>query len=104
MSTRDPWRSRRALENWRQSKTQEQDPFMRRLNTAYAALQREEVSPSVGLGEAAKLLGVIPLTLKRWAKSGRFKPDFFTGGGKRRYRLDRIIRIQGSRMIPNDPQ
>jgi predicted site-specific integrase-resolvase len=44
----------------------------------------------VGIGEAAKALGVTPLTLRRWDESGRLKPDLVTEGGRRRYDLARL--------------
>lgn len=44
----------------------------------------------VGIGEAAKALGVTPLTLRRWDASGKLKPDFMTEGGRRRYDLARL--------------
>lgn len=47
----------------------------------------------VGLGEASRLLGVAPATLRRWSDDGRISV-FTTPGGHRRYRrsvLDRIM-------------
>ncbi len=44
----------------------------------------------VGIGEAAKALGVTPLTLRRWGESGKLKPDLVTDGGRRRYDLARL--------------
>lgn len=44
----------------------------------------------VGIGEAAKALGVTPLTLRRWHESGRLIPDLVTDGGQRRYDLTRL--------------
>ena len=44
----------------------------------------------VGIGEAAKAMGVTPLTLRRWDESGRLKPDLVTEGGRRRYDLSRL--------------
>lgn len=44
----------------------------------------------VGIGEAAKALGVTPLTLRRWDESGKLKPDLVTDGGRRRYDLARL--------------
>ena len=44
----------------------------------------------VGIGEAAKALGVTPLTLRRWHESGRLIPDHITEGGRRRYDLVRL--------------
>lgn len=44
----------------------------------------------VGIGTAAKALGVTPLTLRRWHETGRLVPDFVTEGGRRRYDLSRL--------------
>lgn len=47
----------------------------------------------LGLGEASRLLGVAPGTLRRWSDSGQV-PAFTTPGGHRRYRraaLERLI-------------
>ena len=43
----------------------------------------------IGIGEAAKLLGVSVTTLRRWEKEGRFVPEHTTGG-HRRYRLSAL--------------
>lgn len=44
----------------------------------------------VSISEAAKALGVTPLTLRRWDDTGRLKPDFVTAGGRRRYDLTKL--------------
>ncbi|PWE48133.1 IS607 family transposase, partial [Thioclava sp. NG1] len=44
----------------------------------------------VSIGEAAKALGVTPLTLRRWDESGKLKPDLVTEGGRRRYDLAKL--------------
>lgn len=44
----------------------------------------------VSISEAAKALGVTPLTLRRWDDTGRLKPDFVTSGGRRRYDLTKL--------------
>lgn len=44
----------------------------------------------VGISEAAKALGVTPLTLRRWDAEGRLKPDLVTEAGHRRYNLSRL--------------
>lgn len=44
----------------------------------------------VGIGEAAKAMGVTPLTLRRWEASGKLISDERTAGGRRRYNLARI--------------
>lgn len=43
-----------------------------------------------GISEAAKALGVTPLTLRRWDVEGRLKPDLVTAAGHRRYDLSRL--------------
>ncbi|MCW3782510.1 IS607 family transposase [Defluviimonas salinarum] len=45
----------------------------------------------VSTGEAAKALGVTPLTLRRWEASGKLLPDERTAGGRRRYDLARLL-------------
>lgn len=45
----------------------------------------------VSISEAAKALGVTPLTLRRWDESGKLKPDLVTEGGRRRYDLSRLL-------------
>jgi excisionase family DNA binding protein len=52
----------------------------------------------IGLGEASRLLGVAPGTLRRWSDSGQV-PAFTTPGGHRRYR-----RAALERLIPADRQ
>lgn len=44
----------------------------------------------VGISEAAKALGVTPLTLRRWHETGKLLPDLITEGGRRRYDLTRL--------------
>ena len=44
----------------------------------------------IGIGEAAKVIGVAISTLRRWELEHRFVPDFRTCGGHRRYALSRI--------------
>lgn len=44
----------------------------------------------VSIGDAAKALGVTPLTLRRWHESGRLVPDYITEGGRRRYDLAKL--------------
>jgi excisionase family DNA binding protein len=46
-------------------------------------LQRNR-SPWLGLGEASRLLGITPATLRRWADHGQV-PTFTTPGGHRRF-------------------
>jgi len=42
------------------------------------------------ISEAAEILGVTPLTLRRWEESGRLLPDHRTPAGHRRYDLARL--------------
>ena len=46
----------------------------------------------VGLGEASRLLGVAPGTLRRWSDAGRVR-TFTTPGGHRRYRREALERL-----------
>jgi len=50
----------------------------------------------ISLGEASRLLGVTPGTLRRWSDTGRL-PAFTTPGGHRRYRRSAL-----ERLIPPD--
>ena len=50
----------------------------------------------LGLGEASRLLGVAPGTLRRWSDSGRVRA-FTTPGGHRRFRRSAL-----ERLIPGD--
>lgn len=44
----------------------------------------------ISIGEAAKLLGVSPQTLRRWEREGRLLPTERTSGGQRRYDLTQL--------------
>jgi excisionase family DNA binding protein len=58
--------------------------------------RRPGASEWVGLGEASRLLGVAPGTLRRWSDNGRVRA-FTTPGGHRRFR-----RASLERLIPGD--
>ena len=69
-----------------------------------AARVSERTSPStvddgwLALGQAARLLGVDPDTLRRWADAGRVQ-SFTTPGGHRRFarqEIDRVLEIRRS--------
>ncbi len=47
----------------------------------------------VSIGEAAIILGVSVVTLRRWDRSGKLKPVFRTFGNHRRYNLSEITKI-----------
>ena len=47
------------------------------------------MSKKVGIGEAAKALGVKPITLRRWEKAGRITAER-TPSGHRRYDLSSL--------------
>ena len=47
----------------------------------------------VSIGEAAIILGVSVVTLRRWDRSGKLKPVFRTFGNHRRYNLSDITKI-----------
>ena len=53
----------------------------------------------MGLGEASRLLGVAPGTLRRWSDLGRVKA-FTTPGGHRRYRRATLERILPGERAP----
>ena len=59
---------------------------------------RETGSDWVSLGEASRLLGVAPGTLRRWSDSGQVTA-FTTPGGHRRYRRSSL-----ERLLPRDRQ
>lgn len=52
----------------------------------------QDGSDWVSLGEASRLLGVAPGTLRRWSDSGQL-PAFTTPGGHRRYRRSSLERL-----------
>ncbi|MCX7927144.1 MAG: MerR family DNA-binding transcriptional regulator [Candidatus Omnitrophica bacterium] len=55
--------------------------------------KEDSVKEILTISEAAKLLGVLPLTLRNWEKKGLLRP-FRTLGGHRRFRktdLEQII-------------
>ena len=58
--------------------------------------QASRRSEWLGLGDASKLLGVAPGTLRRWSDAGRIK-SFTTPGGHRRYRRTTL-----ERLLPTD--
>jgi putative resolvase len=45
---------------------------------------------SVGVKEAAEILGVTPQTIRRWEKEGRLIPTSRTKGGQRRYNVNQL--------------
>lgn len=47
----------------------------------------------ISIGKAAKLLGVTIQTLRNWDKSGLLKPDEYTKGGDRRYKIESLKNI-----------
>lgn len=53
----------------------------------------------LGLGEASRLLGVAPGTLRRWSDAGRIT-SFITPGGHRRYRRAALERLLPSERTP----
>lgn len=53
---------------------------------------RSGASEWIGLGEASRLLGVAPGTLRRWTDSGRVRA-FTTPGGHRRFRRSALERL-----------
>lgn len=53
------------------------------------------MSKYVGIGEASKVMGVAPITLRRWEASGRLVPER-TPSGHRRYDLAKITGLGSS--------
>lgn len=53
-----------------------------------------EYDRRVGVGEASRLLGVKPATLRRWTHNGRVEA-FVTPGGHRRHRVSDLLRLAG---------
>lgn len=51
----------------------------------------------IGIGEAAKALGVSPITLRRWEKAGKIEVEY-TPNGHRRYDLSKMYGL-----IPRPP-
>ncbi|RAX56464.1 IS607 family transposase [Helicobacter monodelphidis] len=47
----------------------------------------------LSIGKASKLLGVTIQTLRNWDKQGLLKPDEYTRGGERRYKLETLKNI-----------
>lgn len=45
----------------------------------------------LGIRKAAKILGISPDTLRSWDISGKYKCDFKTVGGNRRYYEDNLL-------------
>lgn len=54
-------------------------------------------------GQAARILGVSPKTVDRWANDGRI-PCAVTLGGHRRFRADVIAAVAGSMGLDNAQQ
>jgi DNA-binding transcriptional MerR regulator len=55
----------------------------------------------LSISQAARLLGVQPLTLRRWDNSGVLVPDFRTLGGCRRYSRKRLQEILDRHELPD---
>lgn len=56
-----------------------------------------QISPSpnvLTIGEAAKLLGVSEMTLRRWHKSGRFVPHTHPISGYRLYKRATVMKLR----------
>lgn len=56
----------------------------------------------LSIGQAAKLLGVTVQTMRNWDKKGLLKPDEYTRGGERRYRLETLKDINRNIIFNND--
>ncbi|WP_176485099.1 IS607 family transposase [Helicobacter suis] len=56
----------------------------------------------LSIGQASKVLGVTIQTLRNWEKRGLFKPDSYTKGGERRYKLESLKNINKNIVFPSD--
>ena len=54
------------------------------------------------IGKAAKLLGVTIQTMRNWDKKGLLKPDEYTKGGERRYKLETLKSINRNIVFNKD--
>ncbi len=54
----------------------------------------------IRIGEAARLLGVCPKTLRRWEARGWLLPAYRTPGGHRRYHVETILHLRTRRCFP----
>lgn len=53
-----------------------------------------QVAELLSIGEAASLLGVSEMTLRRWDKAGRFRPHRHPINGYRVYRREDVLRLR----------
>lgn len=56
----------------------------------------------LSIGQAARLLGVTVQTMRNWDKKGLLKPDEYTRGGERRYKLESLKHINRNIIYNND--
>jgi len=56
-------------------------------------MNKERIPQFLRIGEAAKILGVHPGTLRRWEKEGRIKAYRIEGIGERRFELEEILEM-----------
>ncbi|CAM2962980.1 IS607 family transposase [Helicobacter felis] len=56
----------------------------------------------LSIGQASKVLGVSIQTLRNWEKKGLLKPDNYTKGGERRYKLESLKNINKNIVFHND--
>lgn len=52
-----------------------------------------KLDQTLRIGEAAKLFGVTPMTLRRWEQAGVFKPLRIGPREDRRYKKEDILRV-----------
>lgn len=52
-----------------------------------------KLSPTLRIGEAAKLLGVTTTTLRRWDKVGYLKPIRMGNRSDRRYKKEDVLKL-----------
>jgi putative resolvase len=61
-----------------------------------------EMEKLVSIGQASKLLGVTIQTLRNWDKKSLLKPDDYTKGGERRYKIESLKRINHNIIFNKD--
>ncbi len=55
----------------------------------------------IKIGEAARILGVTPQTLRRWERMGQIAPEKITEGGTRYYDVSRLLGVSAKGIEPS---
>ncbi len=53
-----------------------------------------KMSGYIKIGQAAKLLGVTPQTVRRWEREGQLSPDRVSEGGTRYYDINHLLGLR----------